>query len=161
MGKTFTRQKLADLVGIPPRRLDFYISQKLISISEDEKNPGRGVARQLSEKNAFELAIVKKLSDAGLSLTQIKSMLKFFTCIQGSNSPLFDGDSIRRKGGHRLSVGNHRLFMIAYDGGTDGGYFIGPADDRGLPKSSMIDFRGKRVLLLADLTDIFKKIADF
>jgi len=71
---TWTRKEVAEITGIPDRRILFYTEQPglLLGMKTDT---GRGTAREYSIGSIFYLLIIKELSSLGLSLAKIKSII--------------------------------------------------------------------------------------
>lgn len=156
MAQTFIRKQAKKITGIPPRRIEFYLQQGLLS-GIDLKT-GRGTARQFTKLNLFQLMVIKRLAAAGIELNRIEKFIKLVGC---DNSPLFDEDGDIRKAystDQSIVVRDHRLILKIYDGGADGGWYIGAADERGLPPGRNFVFSDHGAVFLFDMTDDYKAI---
>lgn len=71
MKETWTRKEVAEITGIPDRRVLFYTEQPLL-LPGVKKDTGRGTARLYTIESIFYLLVIKELSELGLSLTQIR-----------------------------------------------------------------------------------------
>lgn len=72
--KTYKRGELKEIVGIPPRRVLFYAENDLLTGIDTKV--GRGVVRNYTKQNLFELMVIRELSDFGLELSKIKKIFR-------------------------------------------------------------------------------------
>ena len=70
----FIRKNVADLIGMPARRIQFYTDERLV-IPDVENPKGRGTTRRYSEFNMIEFLIIKELANGGISLEKIKGIM--------------------------------------------------------------------------------------
>lgn len=74
MRKEFNKRDIHKLIGIEPRRTQFYKDAGLLS--DQDHYPGRGNPRQFTSNNLFELAIIKTLSNSGIELAYLKEVFR-------------------------------------------------------------------------------------
>ena len=75
--KHFTVKELSKIVGIPQRRIQFYLLQNLIT-PDLEASSGRGVAHKFSFTNLVELFFIKELNEMGVTLSVIKKIFDVY-----------------------------------------------------------------------------------
>jgi DNA-binding transcriptional MerR regulator len=73
MGYTFTLKDVNRITGETPRRVDYWTVLGII-VPEDP-GKGTGTFRRYSKKNCLEIGIAKALSDFGISVRIMKSIL--------------------------------------------------------------------------------------
>jgi DNA-binding transcriptional MerR regulator len=82
------------IVGITQRRLDYWDEQGYVSPSGDREtgkgSARRGPGRRYTYQDLLKLAIVKRLSDAGLSLQRIKKGLAKLRKKSAAGDPLLE-----------------------------------------------------------------------
>ena len=66
----YTPKKVAEYVGVTPRKLQHWIDSSLTSI--DNTKTQMGVRRSFSKKNILEFKVIKELSDLGVRLSTMK-----------------------------------------------------------------------------------------
>lgn len=71
---TWTRKEVAEITGIPDRRILFYTEQPLL-LPGVKRDTGRGTARVYDIESVFHLLLIKELSSLGLSLAKIRLVL--------------------------------------------------------------------------------------
>jgi DNA-binding transcriptional MerR regulator len=71
---TWTRKEVAEITGIPDRRILFYTEQPLL-LPGVKRDTGRGTARVYNIESVFYLLLIKELSSLGLSLARIRLVL--------------------------------------------------------------------------------------
>lgn len=74
MKDTWTRKEVAEITGIPDRRVLFYTEQPLL-LPGIKTDTGRGTARAYGLESIFYLLLIKELSALGLSLTRIRLII--------------------------------------------------------------------------------------
>lgn len=79
--KEFTQKEVAKLLKIKPQTVAFYANQEII-IPDIDNPKGRGTTRKYSRGNLFEILLVKKLSECGLSLKKIKRVIDIVKTIK-------------------------------------------------------------------------------
>lgn len=70
---TWTRREIAEITGIPDRRVLFYTEQNILPGFFGAV--GRGTARKYSRRDLFYFLVVKELDRLGLSLSRIKLII--------------------------------------------------------------------------------------
>jgi DNA-binding transcriptional MerR regulator len=73
----FSRKKVAEIVGIPPRRIQFYTDEQLTTPEVSNPKGKRGATRYYSRRNIIDLAIIKSLDAHGLVLSKVKWIMPF------------------------------------------------------------------------------------
>ncbi len=73
MKDTWARKEVAEITGIPDRRILFYSEQNILPGFFSAV--GRGAAREYTLKDIFFLLIVKELNSLGLSLSRIRTII--------------------------------------------------------------------------------------
>ncbi len=71
--KVFTRKRAAKITNIPTRRIQFYTEQGIMS--DVKTKVGKGFARIYSQKNLFELFLIKELHLLGINFATIFEIL--------------------------------------------------------------------------------------
>jgi DNA-binding transcriptional MerR regulator len=76
--KTFTKSHIAALSGLSPRLVQFYTDEGVITPVDNQAiKRGRGIARQYSEVNLREFAILRELNINGITLPNIKMIFEY------------------------------------------------------------------------------------
>jgi DNA-binding transcriptional MerR regulator len=70
----FTVKDIAAIVGIPQRRIQFYVDRGCV-LPGGAVSTGRGVAHRFSLKNVAELYVVRMCASAGVALSVIRNVL--------------------------------------------------------------------------------------
>lgn len=83
----WTRKEIAEITGIPYRRVLFYTEHQILPGFNTAT--GRGTARLYSVTDLFYLLLVKELDAVGLSLVRIRSLITFLHYAQMKGLNLF------------------------------------------------------------------------
>ena len=75
MGKSYTKREVSEHTGLPPRKVQFYTETGII-IPDIDDAKGKGKNRKYSFDNIIEFLMCKELTDCGVRLEIIKSILK-------------------------------------------------------------------------------------
>lgn len=75
-GQMFTVKELAGIVGVPQRRIQFYVDRGFI-VPDGHISSGRGVAHRFSVKNVMELCVIRDLGSMGVALAVVKKILSW------------------------------------------------------------------------------------
>jgi DNA-binding transcriptional MerR regulator len=73
--KGFNKKRVAEITGLSPRLVQFYTEEGVV-IPEVDKGEGRGHARRYSRKNLYEFIIIRQLSEFGLTLETVRTLLQ-------------------------------------------------------------------------------------
>ena len=115
MRKTYSRKEVAEITGIPERRVLFYTEQPLL-LPSVKTDVGRGIAREYDAEAVFFLLLVNELAGLGFSLSRIRLLLTYLRLSVLKGKKLFvEGTftkeplvlSVSLSPNHALAEGSH------------------------------------------------------
>lgn len=74
MKEQFTKKEVAKGLGLTPRTIQFWTDEGLV-VPEVANPRGRGKTRLYSRKNLFQLLIIRRLTDCGLTLLKTMEVM--------------------------------------------------------------------------------------
>lgn len=87
MKSSYTRKEVADITGIPDRRVLFYTEQPGL-LPGIQRAVGRGNAREYTLKSIFYLLLINELGELGVSLSIARHVVNFLDVGSMKNSPV-------------------------------------------------------------------------
>jgi DNA-binding transcriptional MerR regulator len=97
MDKSYSRREVAEITGIPDRRVLFYTEQPFL-LASVKTNVGRGISREYDVEAIFYLLLIKELDAVGLSLGRIRTLIAYLRVSQLKGMKLFvDGEFTKER----------------------------------------------------------------
>jgi DNA-binding transcriptional MerR regulator len=73
--KSYTKKQISEITGLPPRMVQFYTDEGLVT-PEVDKGKGRGRVRRYGQRNLFSFALIKELNDYGIRIDKIRHIFE-------------------------------------------------------------------------------------
>ena len=155
MSKSYSNKDVEKIVGIPPRRIQFYTESGLIKL--EEEMPGRGRERRYTTQNLFEFLIIKELYRYKVALSSIKKLLVERPTKSPESHNVFKFEYVKKRIASQKNKSRKILYCIISD---DSGnlFFHNQMFANGSENSIEINLENRASLLIISLNYLVDRL---
>ena len=153
--EAFTKKQVVDISKLPPRLVQFYTEEGVVTPEVDE-GKGRGHVRRYSKANLKEWLVIKVLNSHGINLEQIKNIMKvlkdFPSSMFSPSGTIFENEEFTKE--------NYAYLFIEVNVEGKAHFYLNvvPAElDE--PVVSRADLRNHPSVLVVSLNELFERVS--